>query len=200
MRLVALFFLLFTVTSTVEIGLFMVITDEIGIPSTLAMILFTGIAGASLARSQGFAVLRQTQEALAQGRMPTDELVEGAIVLFGGALLLTPGFLTDVFGLSCLLPLSRKGYAFVLRRWAAGKITRVGPGRANAGGFRMWTGGVHPGPGARSGGRPSPGPAQGFPPSGGYEPPPSTTGSTATIDATFSVLDDEDQGGEADGA
>jgi UPF0716 protein FxsA len=127
---------------------------------------------------QGFAVLMQMQASLATGRMPTDELVEGAIVLFGGALLLTPGFMTDLFGLSCLVPISRKGYAALLQRWAAKRIQQVGPGRANVGGFRFWTGGVHPG----SAGGPDHSNL-----GSNFEPPPQPTGHAETIDASFEV-------------
>jgi len=175
--------LLFTVIPAIEIALFVVVGGEIGPLSTFAVVLFTGVAGAALARMQGFAVLMQMQSAMAEGRMPTEELVEGAIVLFGGALLLTPGFLTDVVGLSCLVPLTRKGYAVLLKRWAAGRIQHVGPGRANVGGFRFWTGGVQPGTGA--------GPRRPVSPRG-FEPPPPTTGRMETIDASFSVVDGED--------
>jgi UPF0716 protein FxsA len=206
--------LLFTVIPAIEIALFVVLGGEIGPLSTFAVVIFTGVAGASLARMQGFAVLMQMQNSLATGRMPTEELIEGAIVLFGGALLLTPGFLTDFFGLSCLVPLSRRGYAVLLKRWAAGRIEQVGPGRANVGGFRFWAGGVQPGSAPRSepiapnlpgvgGGGPSdaggmPSGGHGSQPStriqqGGYAPPPSTTGRTETIDASFSVRgEDED--------
>lgn len=195
--------LLFTVVPAVEIALFVQVGGVIGTFNTFGVVLFTGIAGAALARSQGFALLTQVQANLARGLMPTDELVEGAVVLFGGALLLTPGFMTDIFGLSCLLPMTRKGIATLLRRWAKARVTRVGPGRANVGGFRMWTGGVHPGPGARSGFQPPP---EGFrpPPSGtrsphsdhgdesnhrgGYRSP---FGPADVIDASFSVEDDD---------
>lgn len=191
--------LLFTVIPAIEIALFVVVGGEIGPLSTFAVVIFTGIAGASLARMQGFAVLMQMQNSLATGRMPTEELLEGAIVLFGGALLLTPGFLTDFFGLSCLVPLSRRGYAVLLKRWAAGRIEQVGPGRANVGGFRFWAGGVQPGSAPRQDPiAPNIPGVGGSPPStvgqrGGYAPPPSTTGRTETIDASFSVQgEDED--------
>ena len=177
--------LLFTVIPAIEIGLFVMIGGEIGPIATVAVVLFTGIAGASLARLQGFSVLRQIQTTIGQGSLPTDELVEGAIVLFGGALLLTPGFLTDAFGLSCLLPITRKGYAMLLRRWAGRRVRTVGSGQSEFGGFRMWTGGVRPGPAARD---PEPSRTQ-----GGFAPPPK--GPSPTIDASFSVLDDDDDSG-----
>ena len=189
--------LLFTVIPAVEIALFVVVGGEIGPLSTFAVVIFTGVAGASLARMQGFAVLLQMQTSLAGGRMPTEELIEGAVVLFGGALLVTPGFLTDLFGLSCLVPLSRKGYATMIKRWSAGRIERVGPGRANVGGFRFWAGGVQPGSAPRKEpivpNIPRPGVGatssrQAQP----FSPPPPVTGRTETIDASFEVRKDEE--------
>ncbi len=119
---------LFTVIPAIEIGLFVTIGGQIGAFATVAVVLFTGIAGAALARSQGTRVLRDVQESLARGEMPTDELVEGALVLFGGALLLTPGFLTDFLGVTCLLPPTRKALAAVLKAQAAKRVQVVGEG------------------------------------------------------------------------
>ncbi|MCP4867661.1 MAG: FxsA family protein [Proteobacteria bacterium] len=141
--------LLFTVIPAIEIGLFVVVGSDIGPAATIAVVIFTGFAGASLARFQGTRVLTQIQEAMARGAIPTDELIEGALVLFGGALLLTPGFLTDAWGIACLLPPSRKLFALGVKRYFARRVTRTGPGRAEMKGFHMWTGGVRPGPAAK---------------------------------------------------
>ena len=191
--------LLFTVVPAVEIALFIQVGGQLGTLNTFGVVIFTGIAGAGLARSQGFAILAQMQSSLSRGAMPTDELVEGAVVLFGGALLLTPGFLTDAFGLSCILPFTRKGYAYLLRSWSSKHITHVGPGRTNVRGFRMWSGGVHPGPQAQSGFRPPPTSSGRLHPESaqpqqppsikgvGYRPPPGPSGTNQTIEASFTV-------------
>ena len=179
--------LLFTVIPAIEIGLFVVVGGQIGSVSTIAVVIFTGAAGASLARMQGLRVLRQIQEAMGRGEMPTDELVHGAIVLFGGTLLLTPGFLTDAFGISCLLPPIRTIYALAVKRWASRRITKVGPGRTRFGGFHVWTGGVHPGPAAQ----------QQHIDLGAGEAAEIPAPSPRTIDASFTVVDegeDEPQG------
>lgn len=171
-----LLLLMFTIIPAIEIGLFVVVGSDIGPAATIAVVIFTGFAGAALARFQGTRVLTQIQEALARGAMPTDELVEGALVLFGGALLLTPGFLTDAWGIACLLPPSRKLFALGLKRWFWRRMTRTGPGRVEMKGFHMWTGGVRPGPAARE-------PRIDL----GIEAPDSSPG-PRTIDASFSVV------------
>jgi UPF0716 protein FxsA len=171
---------LFTVIPAIEIGLFVTIGGQIGAFATVAVVLFTGIAGAALARSQGTRVLRDVQESLARGEMPTDELVEGALVLFGGALLLTPGFLTDFLGVTCLLPPTRKALAAVLKAQAVKRVQVVGEGRFDAGGFRVRTGPVRPGPAAQ---------ARNIDLSGSTTP--TAAGGPRTIDADFEVLDDD---------
>jgi UPF0716 protein FxsA len=112
--------LLFTILPALEIWVFF--TIPMSLAAKLLVVLCTGIAGASLARAQGTRVIREIQGQLQQGAMPTSELVEGGIVLFGGALLLTPGFLTDTIGFLCLLPPSRKVIAAGLKRSFAGRI------------------------------------------------------------------------------
>lgn len=89
----------------------------IGVGPTIALILITGVAGAWLARSQGLAILRQIQEETARGQMPAATLIDGALILVGGLLLLTPGFFTDALGFSFLVPLSRDLWRRGLKTW-----------------------------------------------------------------------------------
>lgn len=77
----------------------------------------TGLAGAVLARHQGFVVLSKIRRQLAIGILPTRELLGGAFVLAGALLLLTPGFVTDVVGLSLLIPPTRRLFEKALLRW-----------------------------------------------------------------------------------
>jgi UPF0716 protein FxsA len=72
---------------------------------------FTAASGAWLLRQQGFSTFRKFQENLAQGIAPAYEMIEGPIILLGGALLLTPGFITDIIGFACLVPSLRKKIA-----------------------------------------------------------------------------------------
>ena len=89
----------------------------IGIGPTIGLIMLTGIAGAWLARSQGVAILRKIQDETARGQMPATTLIDGALVLVGGLLLLTPGFFTDLLGFSFLVPLTRDLWRTALSLW-----------------------------------------------------------------------------------
>ena len=80
----------------------------IGVVPTIALVLLTAVTGATLLRMQGLATVRSIQLRLANGQLPGQELLEGALLLIGGALLLTPGFVTDVMGLLVLIPASRR--------------------------------------------------------------------------------------------
>lgn len=89
----------------------------IGLGATIGLIMLTGTAGAWLARSQGVEILRKIQEETARGQMPAITLIDGALVLVGGLLLLTPGFFTDVLGFSFLVPLTRDLWRKGLNAW-----------------------------------------------------------------------------------
>ncbi len=89
----------------------------IGLGPTIGLIMMTGIAGAWLARSQGVEILRRIQDETARGQMPAITLIDGALVLVGGLLLLTPGFFTDVLGFSFLVPLTRDIWRKALSLW-----------------------------------------------------------------------------------
>ncbi len=99
--------LLFVVLPAVELALLIEVGSRIGTLATLGLIVATGIAGAALARHQGLGVLREMQAEVAEGRLPADSLVDGVFILVAAALLVTPGILTDAFGLLCLLPAFR---------------------------------------------------------------------------------------------
>lgn len=99
---------LFIVIPALEIGLFILAGKTVGGVATIALIIATGILGAYLAKQQGMGVVRKVQEQIRSGYPPADALVEGACVLLGGLLLLTPGFITDIIGLLLILPPTRK--------------------------------------------------------------------------------------------
>ena len=99
--------LLFTVVPLLELYLLIEVGSRLGAGFTVVLIALTGGVGALLARMQGFRVLGQIRERLAQDRLPADELLSGGLVLAGGLLLVTPGILTDVVGLTLLLPFVR---------------------------------------------------------------------------------------------
>jgi UPF0716 protein FxsA len=100
--------LLFILVPAIELALLIELGQHIGTLPTLALIAGTGALGASLARLQGLSVLRQMQRELAAGRLPAGSIVDGVIVLLAGALLITPGILTDTLGFLCLVPAFRR--------------------------------------------------------------------------------------------
>lgn len=116
--------LLFTVLPLTEFTLLVQIHEQIGLPATIALVLGTGVLGASLARQQGVLTLRRIQQELGDGKMPGDALMDGALILVAGAVLITPGVLTDAFGFALLIPPIRAVLKRGLRRWFA-KSVRV---------------------------------------------------------------------------
>ena len=98
-----------------EVWLLIRIGTYLGALNTILLVVVTGVAGITLARSQGFRVLIKAQEALDEGRVPSEALFDGMFVLIGGILLLTPGFLTDAVGFCFLLPPIRAALKSYLR-------------------------------------------------------------------------------------
>ena len=110
------FFLLFTILPALELAVLIKVGTHIGVLNTLLLLFLTGIAGAALARMQGFYVLNQIQENLNRGIMPSSELLDGVMILAGGILLLTPGLITDTFGFLLLIPWTRTLIKFWLKK------------------------------------------------------------------------------------
>jgi UPF0716 protein FxsA len=117
-------FLGFTLVPAFEIYVFIKVAGAVGTLQTIAMIIVTGVLGAYLARREGFAVLRRLQSQIQAGHLPADELIDGAMILVGGALLLTPGFLTDVLGLALVIPPLRAVLKDLLRKYLRHKFQR----------------------------------------------------------------------------
>jgi UPF0716 protein FxsA len=99
--------LLFTIVPAVELWLLIEIGSNIGAGNTILIIILTGVLGAYLARIQGFLVLQKIQNDLNRGHLPNSEMVDGLMILLGGIVLLTPGFITDAFGFILLIPWTR---------------------------------------------------------------------------------------------
>ena len=137
-------FLLFILLPIAELWLIIEIGGAIGVPLTLALLIVDSLVGAALARSQSRAGWERFNVALAEGRIPAKEVFDGAMIILGGALLLTPGFITDVFGLALLIPPSRA----LIRGFLARLL-----GRRGAVAFRMAEFGYarRPGSGPRPG-------------------------------------------------
>ena len=109
--------LMFILIPAVELALLLEIGKRIGTLATLVLIVATGVLGAALARRQGLGVLRAARAEAAAGRLPAAALVDGVIILLAGAVLITPGVLTDVFGFLCLIPISRGWIKTLIGRW-----------------------------------------------------------------------------------
>ena len=104
-------FLLFITIPIIEMGVLIWVGGFIGVLPTLALVVMTAVLGVALLRLQGFLTLQRIQEKLSFGEIPDTELIEGGLLLIGGALLLTPGFVTDALGFMFLLPFSRRFFA-----------------------------------------------------------------------------------------
>ncbi|MCT4563236.1 MAG: FxsA family protein [Maledivibacter sp.] len=100
--------LLFTITPIVELFLLLELSKITSIWTTIGIVLVTGVIGASLAKSQGRLIITKIRMELNEGRMPGDQLINGLCVLVGGALLLTPGIVTDILGFSLVIPVTRE--------------------------------------------------------------------------------------------
>lgn len=116
-----LFTLLFVVVPVVELVIFTLVTSAIGLANTLLFVLVTAFIGASLVRWQGVTVFKRFRQHQMQGQFPASPIVHGVLILVGGALLLTPGFLTDGVGFALMVPPAREliyrtGRRFVQRR------------------------------------------------------------------------------------
>ena len=100
-------FILFTVVPVIEIYLIIKTGQVIGPLPTVFLLLVISFAGSWLVRAQGFQTMRNIQSELASGRLPAARLMDGAMVLVGGVLLLTPGFFTDLLAIFFLIPITR---------------------------------------------------------------------------------------------
>ncbi|OAT74246.1 FxsA family protein [Parageobacillus thermoglucosidasius] len=105
------------VIPALEIALFILSGKLIGVWSTVALIVLTGIMGVWLAKRQGLAVIEEAKRELFYGRLPSGAILDGICVFIGGVLLLTPGFLTDVVGVFLLLPATRSIVKPYIARW-----------------------------------------------------------------------------------
>ena len=103
----ALLFVALIVVPIAELYVIIQIGSWIGVLPTVALLLVDSVVGATLLKREGRRTWAAFRAATTSSRMPTREVADGALVIFGGALLLTPGFLSDVLGLACILPPSR---------------------------------------------------------------------------------------------
>lgn len=110
--------LLFTIVPLVELALLIKLGQVMGLWTTIALVLTTGVAGAALARYEGLRTFWKMREELAAGRLPADPLIDALLILVAGALLVTPGLLTDGVGCLLLIPPTRA----LIRRWLKNRL------------------------------------------------------------------------------
>ncbi|MEH6456481.1 MAG: FxsA family protein [Cocleimonas sp.] len=140
MRTFPIFFILFLVIPIIEIFFLIKVGEVIGAFPTIILVVLTAVIGAGLLRQQGLSTLARFQKNLSTGKIPAQEMVEGILLAVGGALLMTPGFVTDTMGFLCLLPFSRKFIAAKVIKRSSAKFT-AGMSGGSAGGFTGGFGG-----------------------------------------------------------
>jgi UPF0716 protein FxsA len=123
-----LLILLFIVVPIAELYVIIKVGELIGVVPTLVLLLADALLGSMLLKHQGRSAWRRFNQALAERRFPGREVVDGALIIVGGTLLLTPGFISDVFGLFLLIPPTRAVARRLLKRFTIGRFAVVGVG------------------------------------------------------------------------
>ena len=122
MRAYTVFAVLFLIIPIIEIFFLIKVGEIIGAFPTIILVVLTAVIGAGLLRQQGLSTLARLQQNMGQGKIPAQEMIEGVLLAVGGALLMTPGFVTDTIGFLCLLPFSRKFIAKDIIKRSAEKM------------------------------------------------------------------------------
>lgn len=121
------FLIAFILIPIVEMVILIEVGGIIGALATVGLVLLTAVIGAAMLRQQGAATLLRANQRIASGEVPAQEMAEGILLAVGGALLLTPGFVTDVLGFACLIPLSRRWLTgFVVNRMVVAGAMSMG--------------------------------------------------------------------------
>ena len=122
-------FLALTLVPLVELWLLLRVGEQIGVLPTLFLVVVTGAVGAALARREGTRAIMGVGDAIARGELPAVVVLNGALVVVGAVLLVTPGVITDALGLATLLPRTRELMVHALNSWCQNQIlTRTGGG------------------------------------------------------------------------
>ena len=119
--------LLFILVPIVELLLLLALADLTGFWITVGLIVVTGVLGASLARHQGLRCWREVQQRMARGEVPADSLQDGLMILIAGAVLITPGVLTDLLGFALLMPPIRRFLKGYLAKRMKARIVMMSP-------------------------------------------------------------------------
>lgn len=128
--------LMFIVVPIAELFVIIQVGEWIGVLPTILLLFLDAFLGAWLVKRQGRSAWRRFNQALAERRLPGKEVADGVLVILGGALLIAPGFITDIFGALLLIPPTRAVARRILHRWTIGRVAIVGvPVGAAMGGF-----------------------------------------------------------------
>lgn len=120
-------FILFTLVPVIELALLIKIGSIIGLFNTIAIVIMTALIGAYMVKLEGIGVMYRIQQNMQEGIFPAEELINGMMILIAGALLLTPGFFTDVIGFLMVFPVSRNyikkvARSYIKRKMSSGEI------------------------------------------------------------------------------
>lgn len=126
----------FLIIPIVEIYLLIQVGSLIGALSTIGLVVLTAVLGAAMLRGQGLQTYLRFHQSLSEGRYPATEMLEGVALLIGGALLLTPGFFTDLIGFVCLVPFTRRP----LVTWSIARFARTFPDTLHTGSGNTYEG------------------------------------------------------------
>lgn len=137
--------MLFVIMPVVEMWVLIEVGSQIGALTTIGLVLLTAMLGLALLRQQGVSTLMRANQRMQSGQLPAQEMVEGIFLAVGGALLLTPGFITDAVGFACLIP--------GLRQIIIGRLLKKAIFRATAGGAGFYSSSQRRGPSAASRGQ-----------------------------------------------
>jgi UPF0716 protein FxsA len=193
LRAVLFLVVIFILVPIAELYVIIKVGEAIGLVPTLVLLLADAVLGSLLLRHQGRAAWIRFNRALAEGRLPHKEVFDGVLVIMGGALLLTPGFLTDILGLILLIPPTRALVRAMSARFVRGRLAMGGAGTVWRFGTARRPPRTRPAPGGPSGARREPGPEDPF----SWEEPPAPPRRTGPhpddIEGTGQEIRDEDE-------
>ncbi|MFW0862033.1 MAG: FxsA family protein [Candidatus Komeilibacteria bacterium] len=121
------FLAIFIIVPLLELALLIEVGKYLGVWNTIALVLVTAVAGAMMMQLEGIRVWNDLQQDLMNMRMPTDNIINGVLILIGGIVLLTPGIITDIIGITLLIPFTRVLY----RNWLKKKFENKTRTQAN---------------------------------------------------------------------
>jgi UPF0716 protein FxsA len=162
LRAVLFLVVIFIVVPIAELYVIIKVGEAIGLVPTLVLLLADAVLGSLLLRHQGRAAWIRFNRALAEGRLPHKEVFDGVLVIMGGALLLTPGFLTDILGLILLIPPTRALVRAMSARFVRGRLAVGGAGTVWRFGTARRPPRARPAPDGASGPRREPAPEDPF--------------------------------------